>query len=60
MKQLPKKLREPSQDWFGKRGMTWHGTAVFYNQIEEDRDEEYEANRNLKEVRTKRKGKSVC
>lgn len=32
LKQLPKKLREPSQDWFGKRGMCWHGTAVFYDQ----------------------------
>lgn len=60
MKQVPKKLREPSQDWFGKRGMTWHGAAVFYDQCEEEKKYEDEANRKLQEVREYRKGKRVC
>lgn len=29
MKFLPRKYREDSQDWFGKRGISWHVAVVF-------------------------------
>lgn len=29
MKQLPMRFRERESDWFGKRGMSWHGAAIF-------------------------------
>lgn len=29
MKFLPRKYREGSQDWFGKRGISWHVAVVF-------------------------------
>lgn len=35
MKQLPKKLREPSYDLSKNRGMSWNGTSVFYDQTED-------------------------
>lgn len=60
MKQVPKKLREPSQDWFRKRGMSWHGVAVFYDQSESEKRAEVEENLKLREVRTNRKGKNAC
>lgn len=60
MKKLPKKLRVPYQDWFGKRGMTWHGTAVFYDQSEEEKEVEEEAKKKLQEVSAKCKGKRTC
>lgn len=60
MKKVPKKLREPTQDWFGKKGISCNGAEVFYDQCEEEKNGEREANLKLQEVRVKRKGLKRC
>lgn len=57
MKQLPKKLREPSQDWFGKHRMTFHSAAVFYAQDNEEEQMKEEANQRLQLMRSEINGK---
>lgn len=37
MKFLPRKYREDSQDWFGKRGISWHVAVVFTKDGEMDK-----------------------
>lgn len=60
IKQLPKKLREPSQDKFGKRGMPWHVTVVFHVPSEHDKSLEDDVNKELEDVRPARKGNRKC
>ena len=36
MKFIPTKFREAQQDWFGKRGISWHVSAIITKQADED------------------------
>lgn len=46
MKYVPKRYRDPSNLWFGKRGMSWHGTGVFHVKTGEETAKEEENIRN--------------
>lgn len=37
MRFLPKRFREASNLWFGKREISWHGAVVFYGPSEVER-----------------------
>lgn len=54
---LPNRFRESSNQWFGNRGIRWHGAVKFYESGSNESDEDARIEEGVERAKKSRKGR---